>query len=152
MKPIARDEINDYIGYVTDPSEWFEVTQDQINQFADCTLDRQFIHVNPELAAQTPFGTTVAHGFLTLSMISYFSMSFNLAMKGIYMGVNKGLDRARFVAPVKVGSQIRAKGKVLSIEEKKPGQFEFKMEVTVEIKGEKKPALVAEWLTVQMVA
>ena len=113
MKPIAREEINDYIGYVTDPSEWFEVTQDQINQFADCTLDRQFIHVNPELAAQTPFGTTVAHGFLTLSMISYFSMSFNLAMKGIYMGVNKGLDRARFVAPVKVGSQIRATGKVL---------------------------------------
>lgn len=152
MKPIGREEINDYIGYVTDPSEWFEVTQDQINQFADCTLDRQFIHVNPELAAQTPFETTVAHGFLTLSMISYFSMSFNLAMKGIYMGVNKGLDRARFVAPVKVGSQIRGIGKVLSIEEKKPGQFEFKMEVTVEIKGEEKPALVAEWLTVQMVA
>ena len=90
--------------------------------------------------------------FLQISMISYFSMSFNLAMKGIYMGVNKGLDRARFVAPVKVGSQIRGIGKVLSIEEKKPGQFEFKMEVTVEIKGEEKPALVAEWLTVQMVA
>jgi acyl dehydratase len=152
VKPIERHEISDYIGFVTEPSEWFEVTQDQINEFAECTLDRQFIHVNPELAAQTPFGTTVAHGFLTLSMISYFSISFNLTMKGIYMGVNKGLDRARFVAPVKVGSYIRGQGKVLSIEEKKSGQFEFKLEVTIEIKGEEKPALVAEWLTVQMVA
>jgi acyl dehydratase len=147
---IEKSEIEKYIGYVAEPTAWFNVTQDQINLFADCTLDRQFIHVDPVAAAKTPFGTTIAHGFLTLSMLSYFSESYSLVINGMYMGVNKGFDKVRFLAPVKVGSNIRCHATVLEIIEKRPGQFDFKIEVTVEIEGEEKPALIAEWLSVQM--
>jgi acyl dehydratase len=147
---IKKAEIEQYIGYVCEPTDWFEVTQDQVNVFADCTLDRQFIHIDPEAAAQTPFGGTIAHGFLTLSMLSYFAESFQLIVEGIFMGVNKGFDKVRFVAPVPVGSKIRAHATILDINEKRPGQFDFKVEVTVEIEGGDKPALVAEWLSVQM--
>ena len=152
VNAIDKSEISNYVGYAPEASDWFEVTQEQINQFADCTLDHQFIHVDPKLAAQTPFGTTIAHGFLTMSMLSHFAKSFGIIIKGCYMGINKGFDRARFVSPVKVGSHIRARSKITGIEEKKPGQFEFKTEITLEIQGEEKPALVADWLTVQMVA
>jgi len=148
---IKKQEIEQYIGHTCEPTDWFEVTQDQVNTFADCTLDRQFIHIDPEAAAQTPFGGTIAHGFLTLSMLSYFAESFGLIVEGIYMGVNKGFDKVRFVSPVAVGSKIRAHAMILDINEKRPGQFDFKIEVTVEIEGVEKPALVAEWLSVQMV-
>jgi len=148
---IERSEIQDYIGKETGPSEWHTVTQQQINQFADCTLDHQFIHIDPERAKETPFGTTIAHGFLSLSMLSHLSEGFNLLIDGVYMGINSGFDKVRFVAPVKVDKRVRGHGKVLSIEETKPGQFRFKTEVTVEIEGEDKPALVAEWITIQMV-
>ena len=147
---IKKSEIKNYSGYVCEPTEWFEVTQEQVNTFADCTLDRQFIHINPEAAANTPFGGTIAHGFLTLSMLSHFSESFNLVMEGIYMGVNKGFDKVRFVAPVRVGSRIRCHSTILDISEKRPGQYDFKVEATVEIEGGEKPAMVAEWLTCQM--
>jgi acyl dehydratase len=147
---IKKQEIEKYIGHICEPTDWFEVTQDQVNSFADCTLDRQFIHIDPVAAAQTPFGGTIAHGFLTLSMLSYFSESFNLLIEGIYMGVNKGFDKVRFVAPVLVGSKIRCHATIVDINEKKPGQFDFKVAVTVEIEGGDKPALVAEWLSVQM--
>ncbi len=149
-RSIKKSEIKNYSGYVCEPTEWFEVTQEQVNIFADCTLDRQFIHINPEAAANTPFGGTVAHGFLTLSMLSYFSESFNLVMEGIYMGVNKGFDKVRFVAPVRVGSRIRCHSTIIDISEKRPGQYDFKVEATVEIEGGEKPAMVAEWLTCQM--
>lgn len=148
---IDPKQIQEHIGLESEPTDWHTVTQDQINQFADCTIDHQFIHIDPERAKQTPFGTTIAHGFLTLSMLSYFAESFNLMIEGVFMGVNSGFDKVRFVAPVKVGKRIRALSKVISINETKPGQFRFKTEVTIEIEGEDKPALVAEWITVQMV-
>lgn len=148
---IAKDEIKSYLGFEAEPTPWHTVTQQQINQFADCTLDHQFIHTDPDRAKQTPFGSTIAHGFLTLSMLSHYSESFNLLIDGVYMGINSGFDKVRFVAPVKVGKRIRALAKVISIEEARAGQFRFKTEVTVEIEDEKKPAVVAEWITIQMV-
>mgnify|MGYP000278550626 CR=1 FL=1 len=121
--------------------------QEQINQFADCTLDHQFIHVDEEKAKETPFGTTIAHGFLSLSMLAHFSTSFNVVIEGKYMEMNYGFDKVRFIAPVKVDSRIRAKSKILDIVEKKPGQFMMISEVTIEIEGEEKPACVAETVT-----
>ena len=148
---IKKSEIEKYIGHICEPTDWFEVTQEQVNVFADCTLDHQFIHIDPEAAAKSPFGVTIAHGFLTLSMLAYFSESFSLSIEGSYMGVNKGFDKVRFVAPVPVGSRIRCHTTVAEINEKKPGQYDFKMEISIEIEGGDKPALVAEWLSVQMV-
>jgi len=151
VKTIQREDIAQYKDYQLEPSDWHVVTQEQINQFADCTLDHQFIHIDPEKAAQTPFGGTIAHGFLTLSMLSHFSEQFNLVIEGTYMGVNYGFDSVRFIAPVKSGSRIRAQAKTLEITEKRPGQFISKTEVTVEIEGEEKPALIAVWIGMQMV-
>jgi|TARA_B110001452_G_scaffold112686_1_gene93537 acyl dehydratase len=148
---IKKSEIEQYAGHICEPTDWFKVTQEQVNAFADCTLDRQFIHVDPEAAAKSPFGGTIAHGFLTLSMLAYFSQSFSLSIEGSYMGVNKGFDKVRFVAPVPVGSRIRCHTTVAEINQKKPGQYDFKMDISVEIEGGDKPALVAEWLSVQMV-
>ena len=148
---IKKSEIEKYIGHICEPTDWFEVTQEQVNVFADCTLDHQFIHIDPEAAAKSPFGGTIAHGFLTLSMLAYFSESYSLSIEGSYMGVNKGFDKVRFVAPVPVGSRIRCHTTVAEINEKKPGQYDFKMEISIEIEGGDKPALVAEWLSVQMV-
>ena len=148
---IKKSDIEKYKGHICEPTDWFEVTQEQVNVFADCTLDHQFIHIDPEAAAKSPFGGTIAHGFLTLSMLAYFSESFSLSIEGSYMGVNKGFDKVRFVAPVLVGSRIRCHTTVVEINEKKPGQYDFKMEISIEIEGGDKPALVAEWLSVQMV-
>ncbi|PHS18597.1 MAG: nodulation protein NodN [Kangiella sp.] len=148
---IKRNEIQDYIGFEAEPTAWHQVTQEQINQFADCTLDHQFIHVDPEAAKKTPFGTTIAHGFLSLSMLSHFAESFTTVIGGFYMGINSGFDKVRFINPVVVNSKIRALAKVLEIEETKPGQFRTKTQVTLEIEGVEKPALVAEWIGIQMV-
>lgn len=148
---INRNDITQYINFETEPTDWHQVTQEQINQFADCTLDHQFIHVNPSAAKETPFGCTIAHGFLSLSLLSHFAEQFSVIVDGFYMGLNAGFDKIRFLQPVKVDSRIRARAKVLSIEEKKPGQFRFCTEVTVEIEDEETPALVAEWVSVQMV-
>jgi len=151
MRLIKKEDIEENIGYQSEPSPWFEVKQEQINQFADCTLDQQFIHVNPEMAKATPFGTTIAHGFLTLSMLTHLGTSFSTMIEGTYMGMNYGFDKVRFINPVKVGTKIRGAGKILDIVEKKPGQFMIKTEVAVEIEGEKKPALIAEWITMAFV-
>jgi len=148
---IKKDEIANYINHQAEPTPWHQITQQQINQFADCTLDHQFIHVDEEKAKDTPFGSTIAHGFLTLSMLSHFAESFSVIIDGFYMGINAGFDKVRFLQPVKVNSNIRAHAKTLSIEETKPGQFRVCTEVTVEIEGCKTPALVAEWVSVQMV-
>jgi len=132
--------------------EWFEVTQDQVNQFADVTFDHQFIHVDPEQAAATPFGGTIAHGFLTLSMLSHLTAGASSAPEvpekyaGILMGINYGFNKVRFVSPVKVGSRIRARG-VTSNVELKGDMVEVTRDITVEIEGEEKPALVAQWVT-----
>jgi len=148
---INRNDIANYIGYQAAATDWFQITQDQINQFADCTLDHQFIHVDEEKAKATPFGSTIAHGFLSLSMLSHFAEEFSLLIDGFYMGLNAGFDKIRFLQPVSVNSRIRAHAKILSIEEKKPGQFRLSTEVTIEIESVDTPALVAEWISVQMV-
>ncbi len=152
MKIVSKDNVVAAVGYMSEPSEWFSVTQENVNQFADCTLDQQFIHVDPEKAKETPFGGTIAHGFLTLSMLPHFSQDFSVIIEGVYMGVNYGFDKVRFIAPVKVGGRIRAQGTLLEVVEKNPGQFMLKYQVTIEIEGEDKPALTAEWINMQMVA
>ncbi len=129
-------------------SDWFEINQQQINDFADVTLDHQFIHVDPVKAAQSPFGTTIAHGFLTLSMLAHFLQNgVGVNVPNRTMGVNYGFDKVRFLTPVKVGSRVRANAVLLEATEKKPGQYLFKLDVTIEIEGENKPALKAEWLS-----
>ena len=148
---IPRDEVRACIGMETEPTAWFLIDQDRINAFADCTLDHQFIHVDPEAAKKTTFGTTVAHGFLTLSLLSHFSEQLQIGIEGVQMGLNYGLDKVRFINPVKVNSRVRARAKVMDVQEKHSGQFQLKLEVTIEIEGEAKPALVAEWLVMQFV-
>jgi acyl dehydratase len=150
-KIINRNDIASYINYQAEATHWHQITQAQINQFADCTLDHQFIHVDEEKAKATPFGSTIAHGFLSLSMLSHFAESFSVIIDGFYMGLNAGFDKVRFLQPVSVNSRVRAHAKTLSIVEKKPGQFRLCTEVTIEIEDCDTPALVAEWVSVQMV-
>lgn len=140
-------QLNDYIGKEVGVTDWVEIDQDRINKFADATGDHQFIHIDPERAAQTPFGTTIAHGFLTLSMIPMLSaQNGGLKLENAVMGINYGLDKVRFINPVKVGSKIRGRFTLTGVEEKKPKHFLLKHTVTIEIEGEEKPALIAESL------
>jgi len=152
MNTIQKSDILNHIGKTSTPTDWFTVKQEQIDLFAECTLDRQYIHIDPVKAKETQFGSTIAHGFLSLSMLSYFSASFAKIIEGTYMGINYGFDKIRFITPVKVNSRIRAHATLLDITEKHPGQFVTKTEVSIEIEGEEKPALVAIWIGVQMVA
>ena len=147
---LTRDNAHGLIGSELGVSEWFTIDQARINAFADTTVDHQFIHVDPERAAQSPFGTTIAHGFLTLSLLPHFMSSVAVGMEGAVMGLNYGFDRIRFLAPVKVDSRVRARVKLADFQEKAPGQYLIKQEITVEIENERKPALVAEWLTMVM--
>jgi acyl dehydratase len=139
------------IGKDEGTGDWFQVTQDQVDQFADITHDHQFIHVDPERAKDTPFGTTIAHGFLTLSMLTHLSASASSAppdpakYAGMLTGINYGFNRVRFVSPVKVGSRIRARA-VTANAELKGNAIELTRNITVEIEGEEKPALAAEWV------
>ncbi|MBS0296377.1 MAG: MaoC family dehydratase [Proteobacteria bacterium] len=132
-------------------SGWIEIDQARINAFADATEDWQFIHVNPEAAAQTPFGGTIAHGFLTLSLLSKMSYEAAPVLKGVVMGVNYGFEKIRFLQPVRAGKRVRGRFKLLDASERDPGRWLIKYEVTVEIEGEAKPALIAEWLGMQVV-
>ena len=148
MPAFSADEIKTKVGEAMGTSDWIEVDQERINTFAECTGDHQFIHVNPDMAKMTPFGTTIAHGFLTLSLIpkmSYGDAAASIA--GARMGVNYGLNKLRFIAPVKNGKKVRGHFKLVGYDEKSPGQHLLTQEVTVEIEGEDKPALVAETLT-----
>lgn len=120
--------------------------QQRIDEFAEATEDRQFIHTDPDAAAQTPFGGTIAHGFLSLSMLSRMAAEGMLVPDSVKMAVNYGLDRVRFIAPVKSGKRIRGRFRLDSADEKAPGQLLLRHTVTVEIEGEEKPALTAEWL------
>jgi len=140
------------IGTELGVSAWFAIDQARIDAFADVTVDHQFIHVDPERASQTPFGTTIAHGFLTLSLLSHLVSSVSAGMDGVVMGVNYGFDRIRFLSPVKVDSRVRARVKLLEFQQKAPKQFLVKQEITIEIENEPRPALVAEWLTMMMTA
>lgn len=142
--------LGDYLarkGTALGTSDWIEVTQDRIDRFADVTGDHQFIHVNPELARQTPFGTTIAHGYLTLSLLSRMAYDVLPGIEGTKMGVNYGLNSVRFLAPVKSGKRVRGHFTMKDASERSPGVIQTVTEVTVEIEGEAKPALAAEWVT-----
>ncbi|NBB50557.1 Nodulation protein N [Rhizobium sp. CRIBSB] len=139
------------IGQEIGVSKWFEVDQARINAFADATDDWQFIHVDPEAAAATPFGGTIAHGFLTLSLASAMSYDAIKPLDGVVMAVNYGFDKLRFLAPVPAGSKVRGRFKLLSAEDKGGGRWLIKHELTIEIEDGDKPALIAEWLGMQMV-
>ena len=134
-------------------SEWFQIDQDRINAFADATLDHQFIHVDPEQARNTPFGTTIAHGYLTLSLLPYLQATIDgfLMPKGMKMAMNYGFDKLRFMAPVKVDKRVRAVATMMEATEKREGQWLLKFNFVVEIEGEDKPALMAEWLLMYFV-
>jgi acyl dehydratase len=139
-------------GKELEPSPWLEITQERIDQFADATNDHQFIHVDPERAGKTPFGGTIAHGYLTLSLLSdLLSHSWPMP-ENVVMGLNYGSDKVRYLAPVKVGQRIRARSKITEIDEKRPGQWLMKTAVTVEIENETTPALIAEILSMFVVA
>jgi acyl dehydratase len=145
--PVASlDEIRGKVGQSLGASPWIEVSQQSIDTFADVTGDHQFIHVDPAAAAQTPFGGTVAHGFLTLSLLSQMAGHVMLVPDTTKMGVNYGFERVRFIAPVRSGKRVRGRFVLASMEEKQAGQWQFVHEVTVEIEGEEKPALVADWI------
>jgi acyl dehydratase len=144
-------ELSSLIGTEIGASRWFEVDQARIDAFAEVTEDRQFIHVDPEAAKATPFGGTIAHGFLTLSLASAMSYDAVQPLDGAVMGVNYGFDRLRFLAPVPAGSRVRGRFKLLSAEDKGGGRWLLKHELTVEIEGGDKPALIAEWLGMQVV-
>jgi acyl dehydratase len=144
-------ELQGMIGQEVGVSKWFEVSQARIDAFADCTEDHQFIHVDPEAAKATPFGGTIAHGFLTLSLASAMSYDAVAPLEGVVMGVNYGFDKLRFLAPVLAGSRVRGRFRLLSAEDKGNGRWLLKHELTVEIEGGDKPALIAEWLGMQMV-
>jgi acyl dehydratase len=149
---VKVEELPKLAGRDLEPSEWIEVTQERVNQFAEATNDFQFIHVDPEKAAQTPFGGPIAHGFLSLSLLSYLNAQTAIVPENLVMGVNYGSDKVRYLMPVRVGKRIRSKQKVLEVTEKNPGQWLMKTAVTVEIEGEETPALVAEILSMLVVA
>jgi len=151
MPQATLTEIKSRIGTEIGVSGWILVDQARIDAFADTTEDRQFIHVDPAAAAQTPFGGTIAHGFLSLSLLSNMGAQAMLLPDGMKIVVNYGLDRVRFLAPVRSGSRVRGRFTLDSIEEKAPGQILMRHTVAVEIEGEEKPALSAVWLTLIVV-
>lgn len=147
---IEKDNYQEYIGADLGVTDWLMIDQIWINQFADATLDHQHIHVDPELAKQTPFGSTIAHGFLSLSLLSFFAEQIGVQFENSRIGLNYGFDKVRFLNPVKVDSKIRGRGRLVDIKEKAPNQYLVKMAITVEIEDQKKSefaqALYAEWL------
>ena len=148
MATITPQELQTKVGETIGTSEWVLVDQDMINKFADATGDHQFIHIDEEKAKLTPFGGTIAHGFLTLSLIPMLGAKTDSPkIDGIKMGVNYGGNKVRFLAPVRSGKRVRGQFKLLELVEKRPGQWQQTNEITVEIEGEDKPALIAEWIT-----
>ena len=145
--PVASiEEIGARVGTEVGISDWLTVDQHAIDLFADVTQDHQFIHVDPDAAAKTPFGGTIAHGFLTLSLLSRMAADTVLRPDTIRMGVNYGFEKVRFLAPVRAGRRVRGRFRLEAFEEKRPGQYQFTHNVTVEIEGEDKPALIADWI------
>lgn len=139
------DELKGLVGEQLGTSDWFVMDQDRINRFADATEDHQYIHIDPERAKETPFGQTIAHGFLTLAMLAPF-MEKGMPPIETKMTVNYGFDKIRFLAPVKSGKRVRGQFMLAVLEEKRPGQWQATLAVTVEIEGETKPAILADWL------
>ncbi|MDR0278337.1 MAG: MaoC family dehydratase [Paucimonas sp.] len=147
--PVA--ELSQYVGKELGRSEWMKIDQERINLFAEATGDFQFIHVDPAKAAKTPFGSTIAHGFLTLSLIPKLMEDILVLPEGLKMVVNYGLDSVRFIQPVKVDSRVRLAVSLTEVTEKKPGQWLLKATATLEIEGEDKPAYIAEPLSLAFV-
>ncbi len=147
MKILPIEEIQNMVGQQTGVSEWFEVDQSRIDQFAEATNDHQFIHIDPEAAKSTPWGTTIAHGFLTLSLLSYMSSEAGLAPENFAMAINYGLDKVRFIEAVPVNSRIRANSTLIEVQDKKGGRWLLKSSVTIEIENVEKPAAIIEALT-----
>lgn len=147
--PISIEAARALIGREVGISEWHLISQERVNQFAETTGDFQFIHLDAERARQeTPFGGTIAHGYLTLSLLSMLGAEAGtVRLQGTRMTINYGLDKVRFLNPVRTGSRIRARFVLLSIDEKNPGQFLIKQQATVEIQGQDKPAMIAESLS-----
>jgi acyl dehydratase len=148
MAIVTAAELKAMTGEVIGVSDWLTIDQPMIDKFADATGDHQFIHVDIVRAAQTPFGGTIAHGFLTLSLMVKLQETADLPLlAGVTMGINYGGNRCRFLAPVRSGKRVRGHFRLIELVEKRPGQFQQTVEYTVEIEGEDKPALIAEWIS-----
>jgi acyl dehydratase len=144
---MSLDEIKTHVGQEIGVSDWFLLDQKRINAFADLTEDHMFLHVNPEAAKATPFGGTIAHGLLTLSMMPVMAYQAMPGVSGTKMGVNYGYNKVRFMAPVKSGKRIRGRFGVKAVEPQSGGRMQIVHDVTIEIEDEPKPALAAEWIT-----
>lgn len=149
---LSLANIADFVGQELGASDWIALDQPRINQFADCTEDHQWIHVDVERAKQSPFGTTIAHGYLTLAMLAHSTFEVLVRPAGIGAALNYGLDRVRFIAPVKAGSRVRNRIRLVAAEDKGNGRFLLTTENTIEIEGEAKPALVANALVMALPA
>lgn len=147
VKVVPKAEMLGTVGTKFEPGEWVSIAQERINAFADCTEDHQFIHVDEEAAKDTPFGGTIAHGFLTLSMLTKMVEGIGIVPENIVMGLNYGFDKVRFLAPVSAGKRVRANVEIADVTQKDDNRFLIKQAISVEIEGEDTPALVAEWLT-----
>ncbi|GLH76491.1 nodulation protein NodN [Bradyrhizobium sp. SSBR45G] len=144
--PISLEAYQAMIGQEIGVSSWHVLDQKRIDTYAEVTEDHQFIHVDPEAAKATPFGTTIAHGFLTMSMLSVMAYEVMPAIEGTAMGVNYGFDKLRFISPVKSGKRVRGRFVLAEATLRKPKELQSRTNVTVEIEGEEKPALVADWI------
>ncbi len=152
MPIVTPDQLDDYVGKETGVTDWVHIDQARVNLFADATGDHQFIHVDPERAKETQFGGPIAHGYLTLSLLPYFGeQGCGVGLENVAVRINYGTDKVRFIAPVPVGSNIRARYKFLGYQEKKPGNFLMRHEITVEIEGSDKPAMIAENLGISVI-
>jgi len=148
---ISIEDFKNSAGTELGPSEWLLIDQERINRFADATEDYQFIHVDPEKAAATPFGSTIAHGFLSLSVLPHLLSQIMPIPEGIVMGINYGTDKVRFSIPVNVNSRVRARARIEKVSARSGGQFMVKTRVTLEIENRRRPAVVAELLSLYVV-
>lgn len=148
---ISVEDFKNSAGTELGPSDWLLIDQARIDRFADATNDHQFIHVDTEKAAATPFGSTIAHGFLSLSLISHLVGQIMLKPEGTVMGINYGSDKVRFLQPVKVDSRVRARARIEKVSARPGGQFLIKSTVSIEIENQERPALVAEILSLYIV-
>ena len=146
MKTLPKNEMMNAVGMKLEPSDWIEISQQRINEFADCTEDHQFINVDEVKAKETPFGGTIAHGFLTLSLLAGLIEKIGITPENTVMGMNYGFDKVRFLAPVKSGKRVRMVGEVLNVDQKDENRFLTTFGVSIEIEGEDTPALAAEFL------
>ena len=148
---VPANKLSDHVGQTRVADEWFLIDQNRIDRFADVTEDHQFIHIDPERAATTPFGTTIAHGLLTLSLLPRLIEPVMVMPENVVMGINYGFNKVRFPQPVKVDSEVRAQMTLRSVDEQKPAQFMLRSDIVIEIRGEAKPAVAAESLALMIV-